>query len=167
MIREKRLICYLDIETTGLSRERDDVTVVGVVDGDGAYRGYIRGRNLHLAAADLRVFDVLYTFNGETFDLPFLRRLGFLLPYHASHYDMRDVMRDLGYVGGQKAIENRLGFRRSSVGINGAGAVRLWRAYESGDASALRALLRYNEDDCRNLAKLVGYARAQGVRLPC
>lgn len=71
----------LDIETTGLNRYRHDITVVGVcLERDGRtevkqfYERALTARGLRSA---LGRADVLYTYNGSRFDLPFVRhRLG-------------------------------------------------------------------------------------------
>ena len=65
-------VCYLDIETTGMYRGGSDITFVGVYDGS-RVEVFIRGRNLDALPAALERFGLVVTFNGKTFDLPFLR----------------------------------------------------------------------------------------------
>src|SRR5438067_6033662 len=62
---------FLDIETTGLSRYYDTITLVGWSTG-GDYGVYIKGDDaepLRRAIADAKV---IVTFNGSLFDVPFL-----------------------------------------------------------------------------------------------
>lgn len=75
-------VAYLDIETTGLSAARSQVTLVGLVSSDGPVRRLEQyfvddpaeeGEVLRAVARRLRAFDAVVTYNGVTFDLPFLR----------------------------------------------------------------------------------------------
>jgi uncharacterized protein YprB with RNaseH-like and TPR domain len=57
--------------------------------------------------------------------------------------------------GGFKAVERQLGIPRQLSGIDGFEAVRLWWKYKNdGDHNALALLLKYNEEDVRNLKVL-------------
>jgi len=149
---------YLDIETTGLNWSGDLITLVGLSDGR-RFRTYIRGVDLDELAADLRRFKVLVTFNGTHFDLPILRKAFPSLP-PLLHVDLQYPMRRLGYRGGLKRIERRLGLERPDdlKGLTGSDAVKLWRRYERGDDDALDALIGYNRQDVENLRPLMDYA---------
>ena len=151
---------YLDIETTGLSSQCDELTVVGIsTDGIGL------GGLIQLVGDDItaeRVLDAvqgvnfLYTYNGSRFDLPFIKaRLGIDLRQGLQH---RDLMYDcwaMRLYGGLKAVERALGIRRTLPGLNGLEAVRLWYRYRAGgDESVLRRLLEYNREDVLNLKTL-------------
>lgn len=145
-------VAYLDIETTGLDRNRDHVTVVGIHRDDGT-RTLVRGRDLTTGALEeaLDGARLLVTFNGARFDLPFLRAaLG--TPVARPHVDLRYPCRRLGLTGGLKAIERTLGVERDRPDLDGRAAVRLWRRYDRrGDERALQTLLEYNRDDAANL----------------
>lgn len=74
---------YLDIETTGLSPDSAQVTLVGFVYGEGGIRhleqhfaddAESEAEVLRDVARRLRAFAVTVTYNGATFDLPFLRQ---------------------------------------------------------------------------------------------
>jgi atypical dual specificity phosphatase len=70
---------YLDIETTGLSADFHDMTVVGVsVVGEGGTRFVqLVGEDITEEGL-LEVLDgvsTIYTYNGQRFDLPFIRAL--------------------------------------------------------------------------------------------
>ena len=139
---------FLDIETTGLSPGRDVVTVVGCYDGREVSL-FVRDDNLHLLRDYLRDFDLVVTYNGATFDLPFLRHTmpGLWLP--PVHLDLRYPLRALGYSGGLKAIEQTTGLGRDSelLAVDGFMAVLLWQQHLRGDERALPTLLRYCAED--------------------
>jgi uncharacterized protein YprB with RNaseH-like and TPR domain len=74
---------YLDIETTGLSADSAQVTLVGLVYSDGGVRQLEQyfvddveseAEVLREVARRLRAFETTVTYNGATFDLPFLRQ---------------------------------------------------------------------------------------------
>ena len=150
---------FLDIETTGLSPFEGTVTVVSV-HGGGATRTFQADEDLEEFPAYLRRFAVLCTFNGRSFDVPFLQ---YRFPEWApppGHIDLRFVLRRLGYSGGLKRIEQMLGLGdRSGVeGVSGADAVRLWSEWRRGNAAALERLIRYNRADTANLEPLLEFA---------
>ena len=164
---------YLDIETTGLGFAESILTVVGLytVDADGGNgtpRVYVQGRNLDRFATDVADCTLLVTFNGAQFDLPFLRgKLG--LPLDQAHIDLRYPLAALGYTGGLKKIETRLGLDRGGLlaKLDGWCAVVLWRYAQRGEPSALDTLLRYNLEDVVHLPTLLATAYNAAVeRLP-
>lgn len=141
----KRREVYLDIETNGF----DLVTVIGF-DSDETGPIQLVGADItrkNLLGA-LPRSGVMYTFNGERFDIPKIRgALGIDL---FDIFDSCDLMRvgwAHGLKGGQKALEDRLGFERELPGLDGRCAIEFWNRYESGDDEALDILLRYNAED--------------------
>jgi len=150
-------VAYLDIETDGLDRY-NQVTVVGIYDGVRT-RSYVAGENMDQFPEDIAQFAVLVTFNGATFDLPFLRRR-FGSIFDQLHIDLRFALGRLGLQGGLKAIERRLGLRRADeiADISGEQAVMLWHEYRRGSAEALALLLEYNRADVENLEVLMEIA---------
>jgi len=147
--------CFLDIETTGLDQHRDDVTVVGLYRG-GETTTLVADRDLtarrlqsHLDDADL-----LVTFNGKRFDVPFLET-SFNVSVGAPHVDLMYPCRSLGLTGGLKTVEREVGIDRDRPDLSGRDAVRLWREYERGDEGALETLVSYNRDDTENLQTLM------------
>jgi uncharacterized protein YprB with RNaseH-like and TPR domain len=165
--------CFLDIETTGLSPVYDDVTTV-CVHSLGGTESYVVGVNLHELKHDLEGFRYIVSFNGSRFDLPFLaRRLGVV--FHQLHLDVMYPLRCLGFRGGLKSIERRLGISRETEGVTGYDAVRLWRAYENdrrievagvevGGDDALQMLLNYNREDAVNLERLAEFVVEELMR---
>ncbi len=153
-----RKIAYLDIETTG-TRPRDHITVIGVYDGKET-KSYIYGKNLDEFRRDIGKFDMMVTFNGSLFDIPFIKReMAVRLP--PLHVDLRFVLASLEVTGGLKKIEKKFGFERDDDldGLNGYDAILLWRKYvRKKDLDALDVLVRYNSADVDNLKKLLSWA---------
>ncbi len=152
---------FVDIETTGTSRE-DDVTVIGTFDGS-TFRAFVNGRNLSDAKEHLEAYPLIVTFNGACFDLPMIRNLFPSIAFNHIHVDLRFPLKHLGYSGGLKKIEQRLGISRSeeTTGLDGWDAVRLWYDYRRGDQQALHTLIKYNEEDVRNMKPLMDFVFAE------
>lgn len=148
---------FLDIETTGGPANSSDITVVGLYR-QGVMTSLIQGENLTEARLkeELHEADLLVTFFGSVFDLPFLRAKYPNLPDHLPHFDLCFAGRRLGLKGGLKAIELELGLTRPPeiLGLDGLAAVHLWDEWIQGKPEALETLLRYNEADTRNLKDL-------------
>ncbi|MCG3180315.1 MAG: hypothetical protein BIFFINMI_02674 [Phycisphaerae bacterium] len=143
---------YLDIETDG-SYEQRPTTVV--LHRQGRTHFFVRDRNLHELPLHLVGVKLLVTYNGRSFDWPVLGRHFARLPGPSAHLDLRYPFARLGFRGGLKAIEHRLGLsRRELEGIDGMAAVWLWSRHESGDSRALPTLLGYNALDVLNLKLL-------------
>jgi uncharacterized protein YprB with RNaseH-like and TPR domain len=151
---------YLDIETTGLTPSGCEITVIGIYlcGCDEAKFIQLVGRDVCAdgileALADI---DVIYTYNGSRFDLPFIHsRLGLNL---AERFVHRDLMYDCWkrrLFGGLKSVERQLGIKRKLPDMNGWQAVRLWWRYvDSFDLDALNTLLEYNREDVINMKYL-------------
>lgn len=165
----KHTAVYLDIETSGSYMGMDEITVIGLYDG-GRVRTFINGVDLNDFEIAIAEYDLVVTFNGGAFDLPFIRRSfpGITLP--ATHIDLRFLLKRLGYSGGLKTIEKTLGLAREDgiQGLNGWDAVLLWQAHCNGDGSALDRLVRYNTADIVNLRPLMemAFQRMAALCLP-
>jgi uncharacterized protein YprB with RNaseH-like and TPR domain len=159
--RFRNRAAYLDIETTGMGTWAD-ITVVGLYDGLHVWT-YIHGENLDDLAEDLGRYGLLVTFNGATFDLPYLRRRFPRVAWDHLHIDLRYALRRLGHVGGLKAIEVACGLQRTPdiAHLDGFDAVRLWQEYRRGSDEALELLVRYNTADITNLEILAELAYAR------
>ncbi|MCK4634909.1 MAG: ribonuclease H-like domain-containing protein [Candidatus Aenigmarchaeota archaeon] len=155
---ERKRCCFLDIETTGLG-SWDVITMIGLFDGKKS-RTFIRGRNLKDFASAIKDYGLMVTFNGKCFDVPFIRGELSGADMDLFHVDLRFEMRKLGYMGGLKMIEKKLGIQRSeeTQGMDGFEAVALWKRYERGDKGALKLLMDYNREDVENLKPLMEFA---------
>jgi uncharacterized protein len=145
---------YLDIETTGLD-DFCDITTIALYDGKQVH-SYINGQNLEDFLDDILKYNVIVTYNGKCFDVPFLERF-FRIRIRQVHIDLRYILKSLGYSGGLKCCETLLGVDRGDLkGVDGFLAVRLWDEYvRNGNAEALETLLAYNIEDTVNLENLM------------
>ena len=149
---------FLDIETTGMDAESSIVTVIGVHTPKDGTRVFIDGYNLDDFPGFIRKYDILVTFNGLTFDVPFLRSAFYDIDLPLAHIDLRWLARSVGLSGGLKDVERKIGIARpeSVSEISGFDAVILWKHYKRNhDDRALRRLVRYNLEDTVNLERLL------------
>ncbi len=146
--------CFFDIETTGLDERRNQVTTVSLhqagetetlVAGDDLTAG-----NLRAAFSDA---DLLVTFNGKRFDVPFLEA-NFDIDLQRPHLDLMYTCKKIGLSGGLKQVEQDIGIERDRPDISGQDAVRLWREHERGQDGSLETLISYNREDTVNLQTL-------------
>ena len=149
---------FLDIETTGLSKLDDDITVFGLYDGLNT-KTMIKGINMdyHGLKKELSKYKLIVTFNGASFDIPFIeKRYPGLLP-KVPNFDVRSITGRLGLTGGLKNIEKELNLARKEIikDFHGGDAVTLWRMYRAtGNEDYLNLLVEYNEYDIVNLKKV-------------
>lgn len=152
----KKSAVYLDIETSGYYQGIDEITVIGIYDGQ-TVRSFVQGINLDEFELAIAPYELIITFNGSQFDLPFIRRQFPNIALPPAHIDLRFFLRKLGYRGGLKTIEKSIGlFRNAAIaGMDGYDAVLLWNAYQCGDESALERLILYNTADIVDLEPLM------------
>jgi uncharacterized protein YprB with RNaseH-like and TPR domain len=142
--------CFFDIETTGLDHSRNEVTCVSFHQG-GDTETLVSGDDL--TRENLRALldsPLLVTFNGASFDVPFLEE-SFDLSIDTPHLDLMYPCKRVGLSGGLKAIEPEVGVERDRPDISGKDAVRLWREHERGVDGSLETLVSYNREDAVNL----------------
>jgi len=157
---EQPVEAYIDIETTGLAPSDCDITVIGInICSDGSSHFIqlvgedITDRSILEA---LQGVNILYTYNGSRFDLPFIHcHLGINLAKLFTHIDLMYHCWRKNLYGGLKGVERQLGIKRRLAGIDGYEAVKLWWRYvNSLDMEALDTLLQYNKEDVVNLRSL-------------
>jgi uncharacterized protein YprB with RNaseH-like and TPR domain len=159
MKKSEKYSAYLDIETTGLSPDFAELTVIGIHVENGCEEVVqLIGDEISESGLieALRNVDKLYTYNGSRFDLPFIReKLNIDLTDCCPHTDLMYSCWQRNLKGGLKAVERQLGIARSLTDVDGWVAVQLWHAYkETGCVNSLNKLLEYNKEDVLNLKKL-------------
>ena len=157
---------FLDIETAG--GPYGDVTVVGLF-GNGRMLSLIRGDTLTEArlCQEVSQYDLIVTFFGSGFDLPYLQAMFPRFRIDQPHLDLCFAAKQLGLRGGLKQIERMVGIERKGAlqGMDGWDAVRMWTRWRhSRDTEALELLLAYNEADCVNLQPLADLVYCQLVQ---
>lgn len=156
-------IAYLDIETTGLGFPPDShSTTIAVVWNGELFVEHEPERKLALLERLQAEAKMVVTFNGASFDLPFLRaETG--LELRMPHVDLCLWFRRHDIRGGLKAIQRAFPevHQRASMDIDGFDAVRLWRMHKRGVPRALETLMTYNAEDSLVLQPLLQIAHAR------
>ncbi len=170
-------IGILDIETTGLSPVRNKIMLGGLVLYETPERGTIHQYFAEELAEEpllletylevIKNVDVLISYNGRSFDLPFVesraKKLGIPFvgwPYHLDLYLLiqraSDLKKQLPNLK-QKTIEDYLGLRINRKDeITGGESVSLYQEYLiSREASLRDKVLLHNQDDLRQLSRLL------------
>jgi len=181
MYFEKYKICVLDIETTGLSPERSHFILGGLLsfesDGKAQFSQYFaedlseEKEILVRYLQEVMAHDIVVTYNGRNFDIPFLltraKKTGIKvehIPYNLDlylvlngHSPLRKLLPNLK----QKTVENFMGLWTSrSDRISGAESVTLYHEFlfkksKNEDTTEHKELLLlHNKDDVLQLSKL-------------
>ena len=164
---------YLDIETTGLDPRSAQVTVVGLAWADGPWRRlrqyFVEEPRQELGVlravrAELRRFAGTVTYNGRSFDLPFLRRRawahGIRWPW-VETYDLLGVARawrrtNGGLPGcGLKTVMAHFGVGRTDDTTGGEMVEAYARWLETRSAADRDAILEHNAEDVLLLPDVV------------
>jgi len=153
---------YLDIETD----YENQISVIGLYERSIGLVQLVGDRvTYHRLVRALPEVDHLFTFNGNSFDLPRIRKqLRLDLPQRFDSIDLRWECYRVGWTGGQKAIEARIGIKRKLPGLDGRHAQYLWHRFKTlGDQNALEKLLLYNREDIMNMIRIRSALRRKGV----
>ena len=145
--------CVLfDIETTGLSPEDDEITIISTYrPATREFRSFVRGDNLDDFPSSMQSNDIMVGFNNRAFDTPFIRaEFGSRLSSFAQ-IDLRWVLHGMGIKGKLKNLEREeFGIERPYVlqGFSGWEAINTWyKWWENGDEDSLSLLLYYGAAD--------------------
>ncbi len=148
-------VLALDIETEGISKEINGVTAVGVC-GDATGMAPLALLPASRSFRDelfgvLEETDLLVTYNGTQFDVPFLQAQPFLrgIPVPPLHVDLRFLFSSLGITGGLKRVQVQMGYQREGAlaDVDGYMAVLLWQEHLRRVPGALDTLVRYCLED--------------------
>lgn len=149
-------VMFLDIETTGLSRYYDHITLIGWSFLN-EFNVYYKGLGKEKLDAAFKRARCVVTFNGSLFDLPFIKSEFSELKIPLCHIDLRFFAKRYGFSGGLKEIEKLIGFERP-IEINklsGEFAPVLWHKYKEGDLKSLKKLINYNMFDIDGMKLLL------------
>ena len=152
---------FLDIETTGLDSNNNDITLIGLFDGLNT-KTMIKGINFDYKALkeELKNYKLIVTFNGSSFDIPFINKIYPDLLPDIPNFDVKSVTARLNLKGGLKEIEKKLGIKRGKIveKFYGGDALTLWKMYRAtGNDYYLKLLIEYNEEDIINLKTIAEY----------
>lgn len=112
-----------------------------------------RGKDLEFLFDSLSPDDILVTYNGKRFDVPFLER-EFRYRVKNPQLDLMNLLHSIGIKGGLKKSEIQLGLVRPDeiAGMDGRQAPLLWFEYQrTNNLEALEKLIAYNREDTKNL----------------
>ena len=142
-------VLFLDIETTGLSRQYHYITMIGWMI-NGKYGYWVQGTSTDDFFNAIKSCSMIVTFNGINFDCKFLDSyfntdIFSTLP----NIDLMHLCRRYGLTGGQKKIEEFVSFNRPSdlKSVNGKEAIALWYEFLFGNNDSLNRLIKYNYYD--------------------
>lgn len=170
-------IAALDIETTGLSPARASCILIGILKKRGESFEFVQifsdkgtpedeAALLRAASRELEGIDVMITYNGRSFDGPFMARrmrmhgiaprLPFdldLLPIVRRHSGLKSFLPNLR----QKTVEDFMGlWADRDDRIDGGDSVLMYFDYlASGSDDIRRSVLLHNHDDVLQLYKLL------------
>jgi len=154
-------LLFVDIETEGLSKEKNNITLIGIYK-ENKYYPFIKDLNLEKALKFLSSTPIWITFGGENFDIPFIKKTFPYLRTPLVHIDLFFLTKEVELRGGLKKIEKMLGIVRKTEGLNGYDAVKLWKKWvEEKDKNSLRKLILYNKEDVVNIKKIMDYIIAK------
>jgi uncharacterized protein len=139
---------YMDIETSGLSRYDSFVTLI-TCSRNGQFSDFVYGENLDEFLDYLDPSMLLVTFNGTSFDLPFLEHHFHIPGIGIPHIDLRWIAYHAGYKSGLKEIEGKMGIERPEElkNISGEQAVFLFHMWQAGKNWARDKLIQYCRAD--------------------
>lgn len=169
-------ICFMDIETTGLNRNNNTIYLIGVLYFDYKINNWIlnqyfantldKERKLLESFIDsISIFDKIVTFNGESFDLPFiehrLKRYNINYKFNRSKsFDLYQIVKKNRYYLDLpdlklKTIERSLGFFREDK-YSGYDCIGFYYDYvKSKNIKLKENVLKHNYDDLVHMLDII------------
>lgn len=145
---------FLDIETSHV--DNGYITCITLYDNLNTMT-FVRGFNLDLnhIKSILSKYKMIITFNGNVFDIPFLKKKMYDLIPEVPCWDLRHSCCRLGLKGSLKDIEKQLNIKRDNIIVEklyNGDPIKLWRTFlATGDRYYLELLVEYNQEDTINL----------------
>lgn len=172
----KKDICFFDIETTGFSREKDLVYLVGIIIYDSELNQWImkqlwidsceQEKDLVDKSIDiLNSYDYVINYNGYSFDIPFLneksniyklnkdidKNKSFDIYKYIRKYKSDLPLNDMKL----ESIERFLGINRTDI-YSGYECIKFYKSYlKTNNKSLKNRILQHNYDDLYYLAKIL------------
>lgn len=167
-------VLFFDIETTGFSRKYCNVYLIGCMYFSGEQLMYTQwlAENFNDEANVLMAFhkflqgfDTIIHFNGNTFDIPFVKERGekYKLDFDFDSFHSIDIYKPISKLNHilklenqkQKTFEKALGIKRQDP-FSGGDLIEVFKHFvESKDERLIFPLLLHNREDVINMGKLV------------
>lgn len=172
-------ICSFDIETTGLFPRNDRVMLTGLLtvkNGRGTARQFFaeslsdEKAVLDATLSALKNTDVILTYNGRSFDVPFTETraahygINAVMPYDLDLFTVVSGYSEIKKFTGslsQKSIERFMGLTTSrNDRIDGRESIRLYEQYLAAPSYALeKTIMLHNHDDICQLYRILPIIR--------
>lgn len=166
-------ICFFDIETTGLSRVKNDVYLIGLIFKENNEYKVIQWMNddgksekemIENFIEYIKRYDVVINYNGNTFDVPFIEAKAekYSLDFSFMNIESYDIYREIHkykYFFGldnlkQKSIEIFLRIHRDDK-YDGGKLIEIYYEYlKNPSDELLNLLLLHNYDDICGLVEI-------------
>lgn len=173
---DKEHICFFDIETTGLNRNKNMIYLIGILYFDIHTNNWILEQYfadnldkeidiLNHFLAKITNFDVLITYNGNSFDIPFIEHR---LKYHNMDYTIKKdksfdlyqlIRKNKAFLPLEnlklKTIEEYLGFHREDK-YTGYDCIKFYYDYIKSHKKYLKDdILKHNYDDLVHMLDVI------------
>ncbi len=163
---------FFDIETTGLNHSRDRIILVGILvyeNNRGILKQFLAESLkeeelvLEKLVKEIENLDIIVSFNGKSFDANFIDKRykeAIEWPYHLDLYTIvkkfSPLSKKLKNLK-QKTVEEYMGINNTRLDeISGKESIELYFNYiEDDDLDAMKKVLLHNEDDVKQLFKLL------------
>ena len=146
---------FIDVETTGLSIQNDEITIIGLLCGD-TFEQFTKNVNLKSYYVDEFIMmhepTEVVGYNSNRFDIPFMESFGVKTLANLKQTDLMIQCHSLNLKGGLKKVEQILGIERQHEPLNFFQQTALWKKWiNNNDWDSLDRLLAYNKEDVMNL----------------